>query len=183
MKNSIMRKLLAIAGCVTLVCSVHVGLAAAATSAFVATNGEIITAVSITPGQALSFGQIAAGSADTKVTVDPSSGGRTRDITDETGAQLIGESGTGKGSYATFSVVGQGIIAYTVTLPAVAGFDLSDGNSHTMHVNAFTSNQVGLTNLSGTTALQVGATVTVTGGQAPGSYTNANGLNVTVAYN
>ena len=92
-------------------------------------------------------------------------------------------STTGIVAGADFTVSGQASYTYAITLPTSA--TLTDGGSHTMTVNTFTSTPAttGTLSTGGTQDLKVGATLIVTAGQMAGTYTNASGVPVTVNYN
>jgi hypothetical protein len=170
MKRETIKKLIAVAGCVTLFSAVNVGISAAASSDSAITSGEVIAAASVTKSADLSFGKLAAGAAASKITV-ATTGTRTKDSGD---AQLAG----GTISAAAFDVSGQAGNSYNVTLPN--SFTVTDG-SHTMTVDGITPDGP-LTGLSGAVTIKVGATLNVGAAQSTGVYTNATGLTATVAY-
>jgi len=127
-----------------------------------------------TDAAGLSFGAMASGAAaGGNLIVDPT-GARTADPD----LLLIG-----LGNAAHFNVQGALGAQYSVQFPP--GATLTDPVSgQTMSVGAFTTNLPGLQGQldgSGQQALQVGATLTVKPGQAPGRYTGP--LTVTVVYN
>jgi hypothetical protein len=88
---------------------------------------------------------------------------------------------TGAHSAAAFNVTGGANEAYSIALPSSAS--LSDGASHTMTVNTFTSSAGASSTLngSGTSSFTVGATLQVGANQVAGAYTGT--FQVTVAYN
>lgn len=123
--------------------------------------------------QALSFGRFVANGGGT-VSVTPASGW-TR-----TGGVILVPSGAGAAAH--FQVSGAASQAYTITLPSDNQVVLSNG-SNTMAVNNFSSSPSGSGTLSpsGQQQLRVGAELTVSGSQAPGTYTGS--FPVTVNYN
>jgi hypothetical protein len=62
---------------------------------------------------------------------------------------------------------------------------LTDGSSHTMSVGSFVSSpsSTGTIGSGGTQTLNVGATLSVSAGQTPGTYTSSTAVPVTVNYN
>lgn len=137
-------------------------------------NARIITAISITPGTALNFGDVVPSAAAGTVTVD-SAGVRTS----AGGASLGNATGVAAGA---FTVGGQANATYAITLPANGVVTVTSG-ANSMAVNNFTSNPAATGNLGagGSQALAVGATLSVGINQAAGSYTGT--YQVTVAYN
>jgi hypothetical protein len=137
-------------------------------------NARIITAISITAGTALNFGDVVPSGAVGTVTVDP-----TGLRTSTGGASLGNATGVAAGA---FTVNGQGSATYAITLPANGVVTVTSG-ANSMAVNNFTSSPSGTGALSagGSQALTVGATLSVGAAQAAGSYTGT--YQVTVAYN
>lgn len=103
----------------------------------------------------------------------------TADTATPTGVLL----GTTTPTSAAFTVTGANNKTYAITLPG--SVTLSDGASHTMTVDAFTSNPNGTGTLSsaGSQTLKVGATLHVGQSQAEGTYTSTAPFTVTVGYN
>ena len=149
---------------------------ATATAAAAAT---IITPITIVKNVDMNFGNVAV-SASLAGTVVLAPAG-TRSTGGAGGVTLPSTTGTVAG--ADFTVSGQASYTYAITLPTTA--TLTDGGSHTMTVNAFTSIPLttGTLSTGGTQDLKVGATLVVTAAQAAGTYTNASGVPVTVNYN
>ena len=125
----------------------------------------------------MNFGNVAVQSTTGGTVVLVPAGTRTA----TGGATLPNTAGTV--TAASFTVNGQATYTYAITLPS-ADVSLSDGASHTMIVNAFTSNPSATGVLTGgTQVLTVGATLNVGAAQAPGVYVSATPFNVTVNYN
>ncbi|AVR47300.1 hypothetical protein C7S20_02550 [Christiangramia fulva] len=146
-------------------------------SASVNTTANVITPITITGGSALSFGDIVGTSSGGTVTV-ATDGTRTASATDLT---ITGTPGTV--SAASFTVNGADGYTYAISLPSA--FDISNsGGTATMGVGTFVSNPDATGTLTGgTQTVNVGATLTVGADQAPGVYTNATGMTLTVNYN
>jgi hypothetical protein len=140
-------------------------------------SATIITPLTISKTIDMNFGNVAVSSTVAGTVVLTSAGSRT--VTG--GVTLPAVAGTV--TAASFTVNGLGTSAFTVTLPST-DFILTDGSSHNMTVNAFTSTPTGSTALvGGTKTITVGATLNVSAGQAANVYTNAGGFPVTVNYN
>jgi hypothetical protein len=144
-------------------------------------TATIVTPITLNKTLDLSFGNIAAGAGGT-VLLDPQTGTRT-----PTGVTLPVTTGTVNA--ATFTVSGTANFTYAITLPGVAT-TISDGATHTMLVNTFTSFPSGTGTLSGagTQTLTVGATLVVGAAQVAGNYSSASAggsgpFTVTVNYN
>jgi hypothetical protein len=103
----------------------------------------------------------------------------TADTATPTGVLL----GTTTPTSAAFTVSGANNKTYAITLPG--SVTLSDGATHTMTVDTFTSNPNGTGTLSATggQTLKVGATLHVGQSQAEGTYTATAPFTVTVGYN
>jgi hypothetical protein len=131
-------------------------------------------AISITKTIDMSFGNIAVISPGT-VIIDPS-GSRmgTGGVTLPAVAGMV--------SAASFDITGMANKTYAITLPL--NCTISSGGN-TMTIDTFTSSPLstGLLNGSGTQQLKVGATLTVAGSQAAGTYTSSSPFTVTVNYN
>jgi len=151
-------------------------LVAQSTASATAT-ARIITPISITNDVDMDFGNIAVSGAGGTVTLPPV-GARTF-----TGS-ITFPAITGTVTAASFIVNGEGTSTYAITLPTTDYTITRVGFSETMIVNAFTSNPSGTGALTGgTQTLNVGATLNISAGQTPGTYTNATGFDVTVNYN
>ena len=128
--------------------------------------------ITLLKGSDLSFGQLFVGPFPGTCVVTPQ-GARSS----TGGVQLGGGSGVGP---ASFTVGGDLLAAYSITLPGAA--TMTSGGS-SMTVNTFTSDPSGTGQLDalGSQALSVGATLHVGAAQAPGTYSGT--FDVTVAYN
>ena len=148
-------------------------------SATASASATIITPISIAKTVDMNFGNIAVSASTSGTVVLATSGSRT---TAGAGGVTL-PSTTGTVAAAEFTVSGEASYTYAITLPANA--TLTDGGSHTMAVSSFTSNpsSTGTLSSGGSQTLTVGATLTVSAGQAAGSYTNATAVPVTVNYN
>jgi hypothetical protein len=124
----------------------------------------------------LSFGAIfppASGSSTVQLTP---AGART--VT--SGAATLGAFNGGRA--AAFTVAGSRSRTYTIALSQPNGTTLSDGNGHTLAFTLSSSpSGTGTLSSSGSQALTVGGTVTLTSTTAKGTYSGL--LGVTVAYN
>jgi hypothetical protein len=142
-------------------------VAAACVAAFCLIALEAVSAAnSITwnPTQALGFGKFAAGSGGS-VTISPT-GARS-----STGGVALLSSGPG--SAAQFSLTGTPSLAYSITLPTNGTVALSRAQGGSMAVTQFTStpSATGQLNASGLQVIYIGATLNVSAGAVPGSYT------------
>ena len=147
-------------------------------TATAAASATIITPITIVKNVDMNFGNVAVSATLAgSVILAPAS---TRSV-GGTGVTLPATTGTV--AAASFTVSGQGSYTYAITLPSSC--TITDAGSHTMLVNAFTSNPSGTGALSagGSQTLTVGATLNVSAAQAAGVYTNATGVPVTVNYN
>lgn len=142
------------------------------------TTATVVTPITISKTVDLSFGKIVPGVSSGTVVLAPANNARA-----VTGGTTLGNS---PGAAATFTVSGQVDATYSITLPGSA-ITLSDGSEHTMTAGTFTSDPTPTGTLSGAGSgtLKVGGTLNVdTSTNNPtGTYTNAAGLSVTVAYN
>ena len=138
-------------------------------------SATIIAPIAIANAGNMNFGSIAVSTAAGTVVLSPAS---ARSITGGVTLPAV----TGTVAAAQFTVTGLGSSTYSILLPST--YSISDGASHNMTVNAFTSDPSGTGTLtSGTQTIKVGATLNVTGSQAAGTYTNATGFPVIVNYN
>ena len=142
-------------------------------------SATIITPITIVKTVDMNFGNVAVSATIAGTAVLAPAG--TRTTGGAGGVTLPATNGTV--SAASFTVSGQANYTYAITLPTTA--TISDGASHNMTVNAFTSSPsaTGLLSSGGSQVLTVGATLNVTAAQTPGVYTNATGVPVTVNYN
>ena len=142
-------------------------------------SATIIVPISVAKLTDLNFGNIS---------VSASMGGTV--ILGANGMRSIGGSGgvilpatTGTVAAASFNVSGAASFTYAITLPMAPVIITSGSNS--MNVISFVStpSSTGVFSTLGTQTLNVGATLVVSAGQAPGDYTNAMGIPVSVNYN
>lgn len=141
-------------------------------------TATIITPLTLTNAGDMNFGNITATEAGGTVVL-AAAGTRTA-----AGVQLPATSGTV--SSASFTVAGEASYAYTVTLPTSHTLTETVGGTATMSLGTFTSSLAENTaslDGSGDGSFTVGATLTLAANQASGTYTNATGFTVAVAYN
>ena len=147
-------------------------------TATAAASANIITPISIVKTVDMNFGNVAVSATTAGTAVLAPAGTRT---TGGAGGVTLPAT-TGTVAAASFTVSGQALYTYAITLPASC--TISSG-SNTMTVNAFTSfpATTGTLSSGGSQTLNVGATLNVSAAQAAGAYTNATGVPVTVNYN
>jgi hypothetical protein len=151
--------------------------ASAQETATATATATIVTPISITKTVNMNFGNVAVQSTTGGTVVLTPLGARSS----TSGVTLPSTPGTV--AAAQFTINGQGAYTYAITLPS-ADVSLSDGASHSMTVNTFTSNPSGTGQLSsGTQTLKVGATLNVSAAQAAGTYVSGTPFDVTVNYN
>jgi len=153
---------------------VAISSAAQAQSSDTATGtatANIVSAIQITAGQDLQFGDIVADTGGT-VTVDPTTGNGA-----VTGAVVL----LGNEQQGTFDVTGEANRAYDITLPA-GSINLTGPAAATITVDTFTSDPAtsGTLSAGGTQTVNVGARATIASGQTVGAYTGT--YDVTVTY-
>ena len=141
-------------------------------------SATIITPITIVKNVDMNFGNVAVSATIAGTAILAPAGTRT---TGGAGGVTLPAT-TGTVAAASFTVSGQANYTYAITLPSTTNIT-SGGN--TMVVNAFTSSPATTGTLSslGSQTLNVGATLNVNAAQAPGTYTNASGVPVTVNYN
>jgi hypothetical protein len=141
-------------------------------------TATIIAPITIANAVDMNFGNIAiqAGTAGTVVLAP--AGTRTRTA----GVTLLNTTGTV--SAASFTIGGEDVYTYSITLPS-SDYTITDSaGNETMIVNTFTSTPSTTGTLTGgAQTLNVGATLNVSAAQSPGTYTNTSGFDVTVNYN
>ena len=142
-------------------------------------SANIITPISIVKTVNMNYGNVAVSATIAGTAILDPAGTRT---TGGAGGVTLPAT-TGTVSAASFTVSGQASYTYAITLPTSC--TISDGASHNMTVDNFTSSPsaTGTLSASGTETLNVGATLNVAAAQAAGLYTNATGVPVTVNYN
>lgn len=141
-------------------------------------SATIIAPISLTKTMDMNFGNAAVSNV---------SGGLI--ILGPDGARTIGGSGVtlpavaGSVSAAGFTVAGAPGFTYAITLPENA-IIYGPGTADLL-IDAFTSTPTttGTLSATGVQNIYVGATLNIAAAQAPGAYTNATGLPVTVNYN
>lgn len=172
-RTSIIRKLMAVAGCAALIVAADVGVSHAANNATAVTNGTVVVPIAITKQVDLEFGRFLAGAG--AVTVASIDGARS--ATNGNTFLVPGITPTA----ASFTVTGEAGATFSISLPA--SLTLASGGNN-MTVDTFESTPATPGTLTGgTQTVTVGGKVTVGGGQSPGLYTSAAGLNVIVNYN
>jgi len=138
-------------------------------------SATIVGPIGISRTQHMNFGNVAVDATGGTVILAPAG---TRSATG--GVTLPATTGTV--TAATFDVTGADGYTYAITLPST-DLTISSGLNN-MIVNTFTSTPDATGTLTGgSEVLSVGATLTVAGGQAPGTYTSATPFDVTVNYN
>ncbi|MCF8450820.1 MAG: DUF4402 domain-containing protein [Taibaiella sp.] len=142
-------------------------------------SANIITPITIVKTVDMNFGNVAVSATLAGTVIMTPAGIRT---TGGAGGVTLPAT-TGTVSAASFTVSGSASYTYDITLPSTA--TITDGASHNMTVNAFTStpSATGTLSAGGTETLTVGATLNVSAAQAAGTYTNATAVPVTVNYN
>lgn len=144
-----------------------------AASATANATANIITPITITKNTDLSFGTFSPG-ATTGTVLIATAGTRTA-----TGGVSL--SALDAGGAAGFTVTGDTVATYAITLPTNGTVTITNG-ANSMAVNDFVSNPSGTGQLTaGTQNLAVGATLNVGANQAAGSYTGT--FSVSVDYN
>lgn len=140
-------------------------------------SATIVAPIAIANAVDMNFGNVAVIGSGT-VILAPAG---TRTITG--GVTLPATTGTV--TAASFSVTGEGVYTYAITLPS-SDYTITETveSSAAMIVNTFTSTPSGTGALTaGAQTLNVGATLNVDAAQLAGLYTNATGFDVTVNYN
>ena len=147
-------------------------------SATASSSATIVAPIGIAKTADMNFGNVATTGAGGTVVL------ATDGTTSPTSGVTLPASNTGTISAAAFNVSGEGAYTYSIGLPGTV--ILSDGatSANTMSIGTFVSNPATTGTLtSGAQTVNVGATLTVVGGQEPGVYTNTTDLTVTVNYN
>jgi len=159
-----------------LFCAVNVNAQATATANASAT---IVSPISISKTEDLSFGNLAVDASGGTVILDASLAA-TRTSAGAGGVSL--PSITGTVSAATFVVSGQADFTFDVNVlnPNIV---ISNGTDNMSVENFTTSAGAGTLNSAGTQTVYVGADLIVNGSQAPGVYTSSAPFTVLVNYN
>jgi hypothetical protein len=146
-------------------------------SAAAKVSAIIVSPIVIVKRADLNFGNILAGSDGSVVKIDPENAASVAD-----GASL---SLTNRGtvSAAKFSITGFPNATYTISVPSSILLT-REGGSETLFVDGIVTSPSATGSLSdnGEQTISVGGTVHVEANQTPGTYSNENGLSVTVAY-
>jgi hypothetical protein len=139
-------------------------------------SATIVTPIAISKALDMNFGNIATNSAVGTVVLTPING-RT-----STGGVTF-PAITGTVQAAKFTVKGEGVYTYALTLPADNTITISNGTpANDMKISTFTSNSTKKLT-AGTETFGVGATLNLNASQPAGLYTNTTGFNVIVNYN
>lgn len=148
-------------------------------SATASASANIITPISMVKDVDMNFGNVAVSATLAGTAILSPAGTRT---TGGAGGVTLPAT-TGTVAAAQFTVSGQASYTYAITLPSTA--TITDGASHNMTVDNFTSSptSTGVLSSGGTQVLTVGATLNVAAAQPAGLYTNATGVPVSVNYN
>jgi len=163
---------------VAITCGIN--KASAQSSATAPASATIVTPITITKTVDMEFGNAAVQASTGGTVVLATAGTRTA----TSGVTLPAVTGTV--SAAEFTIQGTANYTYAITLPADNTVTIDDGASHSMPVDLFNSSPAatGTLDASGNETLKVGATLTVSAGQTPGTYTTgATPFTVTVNYN
>jgi hypothetical protein len=146
-------------------------------SATAKVSAVIVSPIVIIKRADLNFGNILAGSDVSVVKIDPENAASVAD-----GASLSSIN-RGTVSAAKFSVTGFPHAAYTISVTSSILLT-REGGSETLLVDGIVTSPSATGSLSenGEQTIGVGGTVHVDANQTPGTYTNENGLSVTVSY-
>lgn len=141
-------------------------------------SATIVSPIAIARTAHMNFGNVAVSAAAGTVVLAPGGG---RSVSGGVTLPAV----TGTVTAASFTVSGTPGYTYSIIIPTT-DYIISSGGFN-MTVNSFTSTPTvaggGTLDVTGNQTLNVGATLNVTGSQAPGTYTNATGFDVTVNYN
>jgi hypothetical protein len=140
-------------------------------------DATIVTPISIVKTADMNFGNIAVSTTGGTVIMSPAG------IRSNTGGITM-PAVSGTVSAAAFTVAGQANYVYDITLPS-SEVVLTNG-ANTMNSAIFTTDitaSQGTLSAGGSQQIKVGATLTVSAGQAPGTYSTSTPFNVTVNYN
>lgn len=143
------------------------------------TTATIVTPITIIKNVDMNFGNVTVSNASGTV-IMAALGTATR--TSSGGVSLPADRGAP--TAAKFTVSGEGVYTYAITLP-ISALTLTIGvTSNTMTVDDFTSTP-SITGIltGGTQTVYVGATLNVGASQVAGVYANTTGFDVTVNYN
>ncbi|WP_276133480.1 DUF4402 domain-containing protein [Polluticoccus soli] len=148
-------------------------------SASANTSATIIQPIAISKTVDMNFGNIAVHSTNNGTVVLGTNNSRS-----QTGGVTLPLATPGTVTSAEFDVTGAANYTYSITLPSTPVV-LDDNNGHNMNVTTFVSNPspTGTLDANGEQTITVGATLNVTGGQAPGTYDSDQDFQVIVNYN
>lgn len=154
--------------------------ASAQVTANAPTTATIVAPIGITKNVDMKFGNVAVSSTTGTVLMTASA---TPTRTPSGGVTL--PAATGTPTAAKFTVTGEGVYTYAITLPTSAlTLDESGVGTATMTVSTFTSTPSATGTLTaGSQIVYVGATLNVGASQVAGLYENTTGFAVTVNYN
>ncbi len=146
-------------------------------TATASSTATLVAPIGITKVVDLNFGVVAA--SGTAGTLELG----TSDDRNATGGVTLPAGGATNVKSAEFEVTGEGTSGFSISIPS-APITLTGSVSGTMTVSDFVSDLgASSTLVSGAKTIKVGATLNVDAAQPAGTYTNANGLFVTVNYN
>ncbi len=153
----------------------RLGVAQSSAASTAHSSATIIQGLTISTTSNLHFGAMIPGVMGGTATVS-AAGARSA-----TGSIILLISSNFPAAAASFNLIGQPNLAYTVTLPTTATLTLQGGSS-TITLGSFTSNPASSSSLSSTGGgtLTVGGTVTVSASQANGVYSGT--FTVTLSY-
>jgi len=174
-----MKKITSIIAIITLSIAFS-ATASAQVTANAPTTSTIVAPIKITKNVDMKFGNVAVSStAGTVLMTASATATRT-----PSGGVTLPTTATGSPTAAKFTVTGEGVYTYAITLPTAA-FTLTKATTlETMTVSTFTSTPSATGTLTaGTQDLYVGATLNVGASQVAGLYENTTGFAVTVNYN
>jgi hypothetical protein len=175
-----MKKITSIIAIVTLSIAFSATVSAQVT-ANAPTTTTVVAPITITKNVDMKFGNVAVSStAGTVLMTASATPTRTA-----SGGVTLPSTATGTPTAAKFTVTGEGVYTYAITLPTSA-FTLDEAGVGTavMTVNAFTSTPSATGTLTaGSQIVYVGATLNVGASQVAGLYENTTGFAVTVNYN
>ena len=157
------------------VCAVRIASAQNGASKTASITTTIIQGLSVTNTSSLRFGAMIPGSLGGTATVSPNGS------LSATGTISLLTASAYPTSAAAFNLLGAPNLAYTITLPTSVTLTLQ-GGSNTILLTALTSSPTASGSLSstGTGALKVGGTITVSSSQAAGVYSGT--FTVTLSY-
>jgi hypothetical protein len=148
----------------------------AQSTATASTTATLVIPISVAKATDMNFGTVAASATAGTVLLDYADGRTTTG-----GASL--PSGSIAQSTAVFTVTGEGTSGFSIAIPSSA-ITLTGSVSGTMTVDNFVADLGASSALvAGSKTIKVKATLNVPANAVAGTYSNANGLFVTVNYN